>query len=111
MQEILLDNVNYSKQNNLITYVTAYTHEGDKIDELGTWKREDIIAAIQSGKKLSRASVSRNFLGIYLGQCICHVVIKEIEGEMYLINSDYFNRMEKEDMIEMNEGLKRERIH
>ena len=88
MQEILLDNVHYSKLNNLITNATAYTYEENKIDKLGVWKREDIIAAIQSGKKISRASISQNFLGTYLGDCICHVVIKETEGEMYLINSD-----------------------
>ena len=36
MQEILLDNVSYSKLNNLITHATAYTCEEDKvIDELG----------------------------------------------------------------------------
>jgi hypothetical protein len=53
MQEILLDNVSYSKLNNLITHATAYTCEEDKvIDELGIWKREDIIEAIRSGKNI-----------------------------------------------------------
>jgi hypothetical protein len=112
MQEILLDNVSYSKLNNLITHATAYTCEEDKvIDELGIWKREDIIEAIRSGKKISRASVTRNYLGIYLGQRICHVITIETEGEIYLINSDYRNRLEKEDMIEMNEWLKHDRTH
>lgn len=111
MQEILLDNVSYSKQSNLITHVTAYTCEEDKIEKLGIWKREDIIDAIQAGKKISRADIDQNYLGIYLGQRICDVTIKETEGEKYLINSDYFNRLEKEDMIEMNEALKLERIY
>ncbi len=111
MQKILLDNVSYSKLNNLIAHATAYTCEEDKIDKLGIWKREDIVVAIQSGKKISRADISQNYLGIYLGQCICDVMIKETEGEKYLINSDYFDRLEKEDMIEMNEALKRDRVY
>jgi hypothetical protein len=39
------------------------------------------------------------------------VITIETEGEIYLINSDYRNRLEKEDMIEMNEWLKHDRTH
>ena len=107
MREILLDNVSYSKINNLILSAVAYSFEDNKIEKLGFWRRKDIINAIKS-EKISRAKVDLNIEGNYISDCICHVIGKEIDGEMYLINSDYFDRtLEREDMIEMNEAHKR----
>lgn len=106
MKEILLDGVIYSKTSGLVSHAIAYTYEKDTITKLGMWCRKDIINAIKSGEKISRADISANVEGNYVGQLICQIAIKEIEGELYLLNSDYLDRQKKEDMIEMNVGLK-----
>ena len=109
MKEVWLDNVSYSKDNNLILSAIAYSYsvEDKKIEKLGVWSRKDIINAIKSGHKTSRSEVGLNCETNYVGQCICQVTINEIDGETYLINSDYIGRnLKKEDMIELNEGHK-----
>ena len=106
MKEILLDGVIYSKTSGLVSHAIAYTYEKDAIIKLGMWCRKDIINAIEAGEKISRADISANVEGNYVGQHICQIVLKEIEGEMYLLNSNYLDKQKKEDMIEMNVGLK-----
>ena len=112
LNEILLDRVSYSRETGLISYTTAYSYDSTtgKIERLGVWRREEVINVIKQGQKVTRGDISMNALKEYIAQAICYINIKEIDGKFYLKNTDYPEDLEKDDMIEMNRLIRREKL-
>lgn len=110
MYKTFLDKVSYFKETGLISYAIAYAYNGEEISKLGVWHRDDIVNAIKSGLNVSRAIIEKQVEGKYCGQQICSVEIVEIDDKVYLKNSNYRSDMKKEDMIEMNYGIKMARM-
>lgn len=106
MNKILLDEVSYSSETGLVLFATVYSYDLKKIEQLGRWKREDIVNAIKRGQKVVRAKVEMNVLKEYIAQDICSIIIREIDGECYLKHSEYISDLQKDDMIEFNRAIR-----